>query len=797
MQRLLDNNAEYLNSILEATSIALFIWDIDDDEIFWSSSARKILNIDEHQTSFQIRDFLKNVHKNDYPILADALEQAEKSNEHIFVQCRYSHDEGQYKWIQIHGALQNHKKTNNKQMIGRIADVQNEILIEQNLTVLQEALDTGSWRYDVSLDKLTWSKEVYKIHELDDVDKPIDVNEAMKFFVKGPQGQDKIEHVFKQAIDEGKNYQVEAKIKTAKGRILDIYSKGFCEYDEHGKTLAVWGIVKDVTLEIAQKKELEDYRENLERLVDKKTADLEKAVEEVQLANQAKDDFLARMSHELRTPLNSIIGLTSILAEEKLNNKQEKYISTIQLASQSLLSLVNDILDISKIESGGMKIEYAPMSLMSVIKSVTSQIEAIALHKNLDFHCETENIEEINVYGDAPHLSQIIMNVLGNAVKYTLEGSINMHAELVKQEDTELYDFNIEVKDTGIGIAKDKIDTIFDRFSQVDETNARVFGGSGLGLNIAKQLIEKMKGTIEVTSKENVGSCFKVSIPFEVAPTSHLNQTLSDHIFPPPVDDFHRLDIKKAKILIAEDNEFNIIFAKELLANLDCENFDIAPDGKQAVELYKDQGDYDIILMDCHMPEMNGYEATKTIRRYEVKKQIDRVPIIAISADAMRNTKLECLEAGMDGFLSKPLSIQDFTHYLSAWIDFGSRYKDELSSSDNLNAQIIDLSLLKDYADNDEDKLKSLLSLFHKKSCQDILALKELVSDENDKSWRETAHSLKGSASYIGAQLLYSYCEQAQEGEDQTAEKRQDLLNSIVSEHDKICRYLKEKNYIE
>ncbi|ESQ79529.1 ATP-binding protein [Asticcacaulis sp. YBE204] len=363
-------------------------------------------------------------------------------------------------------------------------------------------------------------------------------------------------------------------------------------------------------------------------------------------ANVAKSEFLANMSHELRTPMNAIIGIVSLLDRgAPLDDKQKKLLSVLRLSSDSLLNLINDLLDVAKIESHELVLESRPVNVGDIVAEVGSIMSVRAAEKNIMLNIKSAPRSTLDIYGDPMRLQQIITNLVSNAVKFTDEGFVNI---LVKSEPdgTGQRRIVLDVVDSGIGMSTKQADKIFEKFTQADPSISRRYGGTGLGLAITKQLTELMGGTITVQSREGMGSRFTVSFAARaVASAAAPDEETPEAEVP------DRRDDARGRILLAEDYEGNIIVAT---AMLEAQGFEVvvARNGREAVEAVT-SSDFDLILMDVQMPEMDGYEATRRIRDSDKGKAI---PIIGVTANALTGDRQKCLDAGMDEYVSKPFS---------------------------------------------------------------------------------------------------------------------------------------------
>jgi signal transduction histidine kinase/ActR/RegA family two-component response regulator len=422
-------------------------------------------------------------------------------------------------------------------------------------------------------------------------------------------------------------------------------------FDKDGTLQYIIHRVEDVTDFVALKQrnierdklteDLKMQAENMETEIYLRAQQLQLANEKLRESEQLKEQFLTNMSHEIRTPMNAIIGFADLLIKTKLNEKQIQFITAIRDSGQNLLGIINDILDFSKIQAGMLELENIPFSVRSLVASVHTLLESKAAAKNVAFliNCESK-IPEL-VSGDPTRLTQVIVNLAGNAIKFTEKGFVKLNVTL--KETTENYcliEFRIE--DSGIGIAAENLHTVFERFIQANADTTRKYGGTGLGLSIVKKLVELQGGKIEVASELGKGSTFTTTIPFEKASTGQLKGNTSS-----PITNEHQ-QLKGVRVLLAEDNKMNQLLAVEVLTRFGIFT-DVADNGKLAIEKSLQQK-YDVILMDMQMAEMDGYQATAYIRE-ELKQD---VPIIAMTAHAMAGEREKCLSLGMNDYISKP-----------------------------------------------------------------------------------------------------------------------------------------------
>lgn len=432
---------------------------------------------------------------------------------------------------------------------------------------------------------------------------------------------------FKNCLEKskkGENQKEEFVTRTKGGQEKFIESSLFPVYSKDNKFQFILKIANDITDKIRHQKDLEQRKQEAEK------------------ALVAKDNFLCNMSHEIRTPLNAIIGFSDLLRKEDLNASQFEYVDTILRAGESLLYIVNDILDLSKIESGNFSLEKKLFSPEKVLEYVYNMQKDKASKKGVSLEKEINGVLPELVLGDEYRLSQIIINLVNNAIKFTHEGFVKIcaSAELVANNKSVL---SIKVQDSGIGIPEDKQQMIFQRFTQAETDTTRKYGGTGLGLNIVKLLVDNFNGSLKLKSKIGEGSVFSVSIPFELEKKSKENNQSSDS----------QCRHKQSKILMFEDNPLNQKLVQKIIVELGHELI-VVSNGYEGVEWLKNNESVDLILMDLVMPGMDGFEATSIIRE---KLKIN-TPIIAMTAHSLSQEKAKCIEFGMNGFLSKPFKLE-------------------------------------------------------------------------------------------------------------------------------------------
>ncbi len=438
---------------------------------------------------------------------------------------------------------------------------------------------------------------------------------------------------YKTLISKKKSVSYESKNYTKEGKEFWVLTTITPILNQDGEIQKIIAIDADIT----ERKEVE--------------FELIKAKHKAEKLAHTKEEFMANMSHEIRTPINAIIGMAELLGETKLEQKQKDYLQSMKFASENLLNLINDVLDLAKIEAGRMKFESVEFDIRQLLASISGMLQFRINEKNLELKLEVDDKVPELVKSDPTRLNQILINLLGNAIKFTDKGHIGLDVNVLsKKGDTVQLQF--DVSDTGIGISKAKHHSIFESFTQGESETTRRYGGTGLGLSIVKKLVRFQGGEIMLESEVGKGSTFSVQLDYEVCKPTKTTKNSKDK---PNKND---ADLKGVKVLIVEDNELNQVLAIEFLKKA-LAHSEVAKNGKEAVEMVKNRK-YDIVLMDIQMPEMDGYQASRKIRQ-----EGNSVPIIAMTAHAFQGEREKCLDAGMDDYLTKPIRFEKMVEIMT------------------------------------------------------------------------------------------------------------------------------------
>lgn len=457
-------------------------------------------------------------------------------------------------------------------------------------------------------------------------------------------------------------------------------------------------------------------------------------------AQKAKEQFLANVSHEIRTPINGIAGMATLLSQNPTAKEQVTYLNAIKSAADNLKVIINDILDLASIESGKLNFERIGFNISELLVSIIDSFTVQSKQKKIELSFSLDNQISPVLVGDPFRLNQILINLIGNALKFTHAGQIKINCKLEKVHGRNQL-IRIDVTDTGIGIPSEKLNTIFESFSQADASVTRKYGGTGLGLTIVKQLVELQKGHISVESEEGVGTTFSIVIPYMVGDVNQVEENAS--IINNKTD---QVSLKGLKVLLTEDNDINRLYATSILKMWECQT-DTAENGYVALEKVRNNN-YDIILMDIQMPVMDGFEATKAIKMAGNDK--NQIPIIALTANATATDIERCLAAGMVDCIGKPFTPQNLFSMLAKYSQLKS-LKSELSVSlDSSFTEKVDLTYLHKVSNNNKEFVSEIVKSFIDNTPRAINQIKAELKKGDWVKMEKEVHKIKSTLSMIG-----------------------------------------------
>lgn len=518
---------------------------------------------------------------------------------------------------------------------------------EQRFKLVIDGTQDGIYDWDIKKNNVFYSSRFYNMLGYDKDATTSNINEFHDLI--HDEDIDQLKQHIKDYLDGNKSEFIhDFRMKHAKGHWVWIQSRSKALFDRKGKAHRLVAALTDITHVVRERAMLERQKEQAED------------------ANRAKTDFLAHMSHEIRTPLTAINGIAEILTKNQINldDRQKKLVSTLMSSTSTLKDLINDLLDFSKIESGELELENQKFEVSEIFEQTISMMSLKAAERGISFLFDYKKVEDLILVGDKQRLRQIIVNLIGNAIKFTEDGSVKISAYLEPRKEMDC--LCVDVADTGIGIEAEKFDLIFERFKQADTTVTRKYGGTGLGLPISRNLARLMGGDIVVSSAIGEGTTFTVFIPLNESATNkkstertQQNKKLDKR--------FMSVGNDNKPILIVEDYQGNVVVITYVLEEAGIP-YDVASNGVEAIEKWADNN-YAAILMDVQMPKMDGFTATKRIREAEEGGDYARTPIIGMTAHALIGDKDKCIDAGMDEYLPKPIVDADLKRILLKYLD--------------------------------------------------------------------------------------------------------------------------------
>lgn len=668
----------HLAAALRIANVGSWELNLPTKSISWSAETFRIFGRNQNQgapTYEQLRQYLHPMDRSHHD---EVVKTAEEKGQGYEIEFRFHRDDGSLGYAQARGEVISDASGNPVQLLGTILDITNLKQAEKQLRSISERLSLavksgaiGIWEWDSLSDELIWDDRMYELYGI----AKADFTQTYQGWLNclHPDDRGEADAAIKKALGGEEEFDTEFRVVHPNGTVIFLKAYGSIKYNEQKKLQGMIGINFDISDRKQREAQLGQTNEQLTRV----NAELARAT-------RLKDEFLANMSHELRTPLNAILGLSEGLQDQvfgPLNDRQIQTIGTIDRSGRHLLELINDILDLSKIESGKMELEITEVKVKHLCENSMTFVRQMAQKKNIHLSSRIcDRLDKIQL--DERRICQLLINLLSNAVKFTPSGgSVILEVQLETDKNSSEPVVAFSVRDTGIGIAKENMDKVFATFVQIDSSLNRHHAGTGLGLALVKRLAELHGGWVSVESELGKGSCFTVRIPYlsDNTLTNHLlpetqdlvensselaaaiaccqtKEIISSPLSAPEVRENH-------SILLAEDNEANIITISSYL-EIRGYRIIVAKNGKEAIDMATREMP-DAILMDIQMPEIDGLEATRQIRR---QPQLADVPIVALTALAMESDRARCLEAGANEYMAKPLQLKQLANTIEQFI---------------------------------------------------------------------------------------------------------------------------------
>ncbi|MCE3278518.1 MAG: histidine kinase [Bacteroidetes bacterium] len=589
----------------------------------------------------------------------------------------------------------------------------------------------------------------------------------------------KAREVYQEVFAKGSVADSPLTLRHKGGKLTDVLFNGSVYKDDRGNVLGVVIVARDVTEQKRIATELTEakvFAELATEIAEEAKIKAETATLIAEAAVKSKQQFLSNMSHEIRTPMNAIIGFTKVVLKTELNPKQQEYLNAIKISGDALIVLINDILDLAKVDAGKMTFAHVPFKLSSSISAMLHLFETKIQEKNLELIKEYDSSIPDVLVGDPVRLHQIILNLVGNAVKFTSEGKITVSVKKI-EEEAEFVSIEFAITDTGIGISENKLGNIFDDFQQATSGTSRLYGGTGLGLAIVKQLVEPQGGSIKVISKVGEGSTFAFVLKFlKTKAKAEMETDLVIQL---------QSEIKNVKILVVEDIALNQLLMKTLLEDFGFE-MEIASNGRIAIEKLG-QNHYDIILMDLQMPEMNGFEATEHIRQI-IKSDI---PIIALTADVTTVDVEKCKAVGMNDYISKPIDDKLLYSKIIKYLKKQDHQNDKKDSLENEKTDFpqekcTNLNYLMQRTKSNPTLMMEMITLYLEQTPPLIASMKTGLKDKDWKALHASVHKMIPSFSIMGITSEYEHMAKKVQ-EYASTQEQTNQIPSLVLQLEKVC----------
>lgn len=656
-----------------------------------------------------------------------------------------------------------------KKMNQALEDIRNDLEVskalllesEKNLKDAQRTSKIAQWQHDYITGEITWTDMIYEILEINDSNKITSHDYILN--ILHPGDKTSVADLYEESLKNKKSYEIIYRIILGDGKIKWIMEKANIFSNDKGEISKIIGIIQDIT-------ELKTAEENLK----KETERANKLRILAENSNKAKSDFLATISHEIRTPMNAILGFSKLILESNLSEIQKNYVEKIEISAKSLLGIINNILEISKVESDKLEIENVPFNLNEIIDSVIKIASYAAEEKKLTLIKNIEKEVPLHLIGDKTKLQHILANIVNNAVKFTSKGSVEINVTIIENLLNKCK-LMFTIIDTGIGIPPSQLENIFEPFTQAEMSISRMYGGTGLGLTISKKMTELLGGKIYLESIKDEGSTFYIILPFDKQAKSKDSCLIE-------CSDYQHL--KELSVLVVEDNDIN----SELMVNI-LEKYgimtEVAENGVQALKKLEEVK-FDIILMDISMPIMDGYKTTKEIR----KRYGFSVPIIAMTANVFETDINKSLNSGMNDHIGKPIDVDDLLSKINKWSNHN-----HIKSTIYVKETNIDVYSALNRLGGNKLLYNRLLKEFFESNKNLIIDLEELYKKGKIEDLIMKVHSIKGTSGNLGLSNIYKTSTKIEI--DLKENKFEDFTSYLKILEDEIKHSLKEIESID
>jgi PAS domain S-box-containing protein len=671
---------------------------------------------------------------------------------------RYIRKDGKLIWVRLTASAQYDDQGQFIHFITLVEDINDRKEAEAKLREVNDRLamavmagGVGVWDWEIATDRAVWDEQMFRLYALSEER----FSHTSESWLKAlhPADRERTRAECQAAIRGEKDFDTEFRVVWPDGSVHNIRALALVERDIGGNAVRMIGTNWDITEQKRAAAELLESNRRLEEAIVR----ADTLAREADRANAAKSEFLATICHEMRTPLNGMMGMAGLLLDTGLTHEQRRFAEAARYCGESMLGLINDILDMSKIEAGVLELETEDFDLQTMLDEVSLTLAAPAQAKRLDFRIVVAAKTPTLLRGDARRLRQILVNLAGNAVKFTSRGRVIVSAAPLQSSDSDCL-LRLSVADTGIGIPSAKIGMIFDKFTQADASTTRKFGGTGLGLAISKQLTELMGGEIGVSSEEGKGSEFWIAVRLlratQPAPAS------SDTEIPrPEAEPREPFAGRNALILVAEDNPTSSQVVLGILKGLGL-RADAVADGAEALAALA-RVPYGLVLMDIRMPVMDGLEATRQIRDPLSAVLDHQIPIVAMTANVMLSDRERCQAAGMNDFVAKPISKRALRDALRIWLPVAEGATPIVETPPPISscasaeeAAVFDTVSLLERKEDDRDLARIVLEEFLDDAPRQIQSLKDRLESGDAPDSARLAHSIKGASASVGGEQL-------------------------------------------